>query len=239
MLLERELHEKADRWGADFFGVADLAVAREAITAQGGPVLAQFPRALSIGIRLFDPIVNQLPNRADKAVALSYKHHCYDLINQRLDHIASQLASVLQYEGYRAMPIPASQVVDDEKLLGQFSNKLAAHLAGLGWIGRSCLLVTPTAGPRVRWASVLTDAPLDPTGALTEHRCGTCRECVDICPAQAFSGVAFHPEDPREVRMAADKCKAHLDQTKAETGNSICGLCLYVCPHGRRGVDKV
>jgi epoxyqueuosine reductase QueG len=236
-MLQNDLHEQAMDLGADFFGVADLSAAHQAVLEQGGPVLAAFPRAVSLGIRLFDPIVNMLPNRSDLAVAMNYKHHCYDLINNRLDHVASRLASVVQSKGYRVVPIPASQTVSDEKLLGAFSHKLAAHLAGHGWIGKSCLLVTPSAGPRVRWASVLTDAPLEPTGASSAPQCASCRECVDICPAHAFTGVGFRPEDPRDVRMVAHRCKAHLDERKEVTGQSVCGLCLYVCPFGRnRGV---
>ncbi len=37
-------------------------------------------------------------------------------------------------------------------------------MAGLGRIGKSCLLITPEAGPRVHWATVLTDAPMQVTG---------------------------------------------------------------------------
>ncbi|MCK9565162.1 MAG: hypothetical protein M0Q43_03825 [Methanothrix sp.] len=70
----------------------------------------------------------------------------------------------------------------DERVAVVFSHKLAAHMAGLGWIGKSCLLITPEAGPRVRWASVLTDAPMKATGYAMAERCGECRKCVDVCP---------------------------------------------------------
>jgi epoxyqueuosine reductase QueG len=122
--------------------------------------IAEFSRAISIGIALLHSIVDQLPQRADPAVAMNYKHHAYDLVNQRLDHITSRLSSLLQSEGCRALPVPASQTVDDERLCDVFSHKMAAHLAGLGWIGKNCMLITPEVGPRVRWATVLTDAEL-------------------------------------------------------------------------------
>jgi epoxyqueuosine reductase len=230
--LEQQLRDTTDALGADFFGIADLGPAHEAILAQGGPVIAGFPRAVSVGIALMDAIVDQLPQRAERGVAMSYRHHCYDLVNARLDHLTSRLAGVLQRQGHRAWPVPASQTVDRERLIAIFSHKMAAHLAGLGWIGKSCLLVTPEVGPRVRWATVLTDAPLTPSGAPMEPRCGTCQECADVCPVGAFTGTSFRPEDPRAVRFDARKCDAYFDELKAETGLAVCGLCLYACPNG-------
>ena len=177
--------------GCDFLGVADLAVVEDFVREQGGDVVAGFPKAVSIGIALPRAIVDQLSNRADPAVALNYRTHAYEIINQRLNVVASQVASLLQQEGHRALPIPAAASVGDGRLCAVFSHKLAAHLAGLGWIGKSCLLVTPQVGPRVRWTSVLTDAPLAATGMPMEQQCGDCTECVDICPVQAFTGRAF------------------------------------------------
>ncbi len=57
--LERRLKLIAYQGGGDLFGVADLAPAREFIIAQGGKALAGFPRAVTIGMRLSDVIVDQ------------------------------------------------------------------------------------------------------------------------------------------------------------------------------------
>lgn len=226
--------ESARALGADFFGVADLSPAHEAILAQGGPAIAAYPRAISIGIRLLNAIVDRLPQRSERAVAVSYRHHGYDLVNVRLDLIASALSSALQSEGYRAQPVAASKRVDDERHYAAFSHKMAAHLAGLGWIGKSCLLVTPQAGPRVRWATILTDAPLAATGGPTEPRCGTCQKCVEICPVQAFTGQPFRAHEPREARFDVIKCDRYFSEMAEISSPAVCGLCLYVCPHGRK-----
>ena len=157
----QQIQEQVTSWGIDFYGVADLTPAYETIREQGGEWIASFPRAISLGIRLLDPIVNQLPRRSERIYASNYRHHAYDVVSNRLDLAASQLSSIIQSAGHQALPIPASKIVDEERLYAAFSHKLAAHLAGLGWIGKSCLLVTPEAGPRARWATVLTDAPLE------------------------------------------------------------------------------
>ena len=220
--------------GADFFGVADLASANDAILEQGGAVVAGFPYAVSIGITIFDTIVDRLEQRADQAVAIDYRHHCYDVINQRLDQITSRLSSLLQRDGYRVLPVPASQRVNHKKLCGTFSHKMAAHLAGLGWIGKNCLLVTPERGPRVRWATVLTDAPLKVTGEAMAEQCGACEKCVQICPVNAFTGRAFRETEPREARYDASKCDRYFAKMKESGKVAVCGMCLYICPYGRQ-----
>jgi len=230
--LDERFREDALVLGADYFGVADLSPARESVEEQGGQMMTPFPRAVSIGVTMPSDIVDQLHRQGNRAVALAYRSHSYDILNFRLDQIASRLASTLQREGYRAFPVPASQTVDEERLYGLFSHKLAAHLAGLGWIGKSCLLVTPEVGPRVRWASILTDAPLTAGQRLAE-RCGRCTECVEACPAHAFTGRNFQADEPREARFDVFKCDEYFRQREKQVGARVCGLCVYVCPYGR------
>jgi epoxyqueuosine reductase QueG len=231
--LKQRLREQAFGLGADFFGVADLSPAREFIEQWGGEMVAQFPRAISVGVAMPLAIVDQLPRHTERAVALAYRSHSYDILNDRLDQVASLLATTLQREGYRAFPIRATgSPADREQLRAAFSHKVAAHLAGLGWIGKSCLLVTPEVGPRARWASILTDAPLAP-GQPLEERCGKCSECVEICPAQAFTDRSFRADEPRELRYDAHKCNAYMVESGERVGVRVCGMCVYACPHGR------
>lgn len=70
MELDDRIRDLALKLGSDLFGVADLSLARKAILEQGGPEVAGYPRAISIGIELLHPIVDQLPRRAEKAVAV-------------------------------------------------------------------------------------------------------------------------------------------------------------------------
>lgn len=224
--------------GADLYGVADLAPARDFIRGQGGERAARYPRGIVMGIRLQDSLVEMLPGR-DREGAILYRHNSYDVVNANLDQIALRVANLLQQEGYGALPVPASKRTSDEKIAGIFSQKLAAHLAGLGWIGKSCLLVTPEYGPRVRWVTVLTDAPLAPTGSPMAPRCGECTACVEACPIHAFSGKMFSPDESREERFDAAACDRYYHQLEKELGfGGVCGLCLWACPHGRKNAGK-
>ena len=239
--LWKDISGLADAAGIDFIGVADLSSAFPFIREQGGDVVDGFPLAVSIGIRLPDPIVDMLPKRFDRAVAVNYRNHAYVTINYRLDVFTSRLAGLIQREGSRALPIPAAErssgdynLSNAKKISAVFSHKLAAHLAGFGWIGKSCLLVTPQYGPRVRWSSVLTDAPLKVTGKPIKRKCGKCRECVDICPVKAFTGMEFDPGESREMRYDAKSCQDYHKKMETEIGLPVCGMCLYVCPSGRK-----
>lgn len=235
MILNKKIEDLSKQFGITYFGVADLSIAQDAVIEQGGGIVSRYPYSISLGIPLLKDIVDQLPNRHQRAVVLNYSHHAYDVINQRLDITASIISSFIQNEGYRVLPIPAAERVDDERICASFSHKLGARLAGLGWIGKSCLLVTPQHGPRVRWTSILTDAPLQPTGIPMEEKCDTCKECVDICPTKAFTGRNFCIGEPREIRYDARKCEKYFEVMKAERQISVCGMCLYICPFGRKG----
>jgi epoxyqueuosine reductase QueG len=230
--LQETLRAQALALGADYFGVADLSPAEDLVREAGGEMMAQFPRAISVGVVMPFAIVDQLPRHREEAVAMAYRSHSYEILNRRLDNVTSHLGSALQRAGWRAFPVLASQVVDGERLYGLFSHKLAAHLAGLGWIGKSCLLVTPEVGPRVRWATVLTDAPLE-AGEPLAQRCGDCTACVEACPPGAFTGRNFRPEDAREVRFDVFKCSAYQGRNREQRRHTACGMCVYICPYGR------
>jgi epoxyqueuosine reductase len=223
----------AEEHGADYCGVADLTTVQDFIRQQGSDRVAHYPRGVTIGMALLDSYVNLLTEREDSGAALLYRHHTYDVVNQTLDTIALLVANTLQREGYRVFPVPASKRTSDELIAGPVSHKLAAHLAGFGWGGKSCLLVTPDNGPRVRWVTILTDAPLPPTGKAMESRCGKCRECVDACPVGAFTGRVFHPDEPREARFDAAACDRYFKELEKAGKVAACGMCLYICPQGR------
>ncbi len=233
-MLDEMIEEFAMEFGADFYGIADISPAEDFIRKQGGEGVTGYPRAISIGIMLIDTIVDQLPQRFERSVAVNYRHHTYDIINLRLDLIASRLSSILQKNGHKTLPIPASERYDYEGICAVFSHKLAANMAGLGWIGKSCLLITPEAGPRVRWTTILTKAPLNVTGKPLENGCGECRDCVDTCPVSAFTGEPFRVDENREVRYDARKCEKYFEIMEDAGKIPVCGLCIYNCPKGKK-----
>ena len=92
--------------GADYYGVADLGSAQDFIHAQGGGRVSRYPRAIVMGIRLLDTVVDMLEDRADRTGAALYRHNSYDVVNAALDGMALRIANTVQREGYRALPGP-------------------------------------------------------------------------------------------------------------------------------------
>jgi epoxyqueuosine reductase len=223
-VLTKELEKFSRQKGADLFGVADLEPASDFIATKSPAYLAQLPRAISLGMRLNDWIVDH--NDPNQALEKSpYLYHAYQVVTPALNALAYDVARWLTRKNFQAYPVSSSGQFDTEKLEALFSHKLAAHLAGLGWIGKSCLLISEAFGPRVRWVTVLTDAPLQ-TGDPLKKNCGDCQICVQGCPPHAFTGKAFRRVDPREVRFDAFKCYEYR-KTRG------CGLCVSSCPAGR------
>jgi epoxyqueuosine reductase QueG len=227
-VLREELERKAREWGASLFGVADLSSAKAYIEEVFGDELLHLDRAVVMAVPYPAAVVNQL----QAGPTHTYLHY-YKIINSRLDDLALRIALLLQDEGYEAFPVPASQRVTEDKLAGIFSHRLAASLAGLGWIGKNSALINPTYGPRLRLVTVLTDAPL-PADKPIKERCGRCTACVEACPASAITGKAFHPADPLEERLHAGECDKYLSKVRVSFGKRVCGRCLAACPWGMK-----
>ncbi len=217
-------------WGASLVGFADLG--------RSAPQLfASWPRAVSVAVAL-DPAA--LAEVKDGPTAEYYGE--YTRVNRALNEIAGRAALAIHSRGFRAEPFPAT--VPDEPGGGEwvqtlsvaFQHKTAATRAGLGWIGKSALLVTPQFGPRIRLATVFTDMPLPVGEPVVAGECRRCRACVKACPASAIQGREWEAGLERQALVDAMACwetarRLLLERTGVD--NAVCGVCLAVCPVGR------
>ena len=235
--MQNEIRDIIKESGIDLCGMADLSPALEQLVGQGGPIFEKYPRAVSLGCRIAHEVVDAIEDHGNRALVMNYIHHIYSVVNQRLDQAALSVTGFLMEEGYRAFPVPASQVLSYETYTGLVPHKTAAHLSGLGWIGKSALLITRKYGPRVRFATVYTDAPL-PAGTPQKNLCAKCRMCVDACPAGAFTGEAFSENKPRSHIYDAGACNAYMKERRLSIlGKHVfggnCGLCVQSCHFGK------
>ena len=225
------LKKKARTYGATLVGVADLA-RLAGIATEPADLLAPFTRAVSLAVRVSDPIMDAI---VDRPTPLYAQH--YQKVNALLDDAAVRVGLDIQEAGGRALPLPASQTLDQTRWTSYLSHKAVAVAAGIGWQGKSLLVVTPKFGPRVRLVTVLTDLDLTPDAPL-KNRCGACTACQEACPAQAIKGV--HTDSHYESRDEAlhfARCAAKVSQEFARipmVGHPICGVCIAVCPWGRQ-----
>ncbi|MFO7889365.1 MAG: GNAT family N-acetyltransferase [bacterium] len=107
---------------------------------------------------------------------------------------------------------------------------MVATRAGMGWIGKTDLLVTHRFGPRVRLASVLTTSEIFDSGKpIIESQCGDCTICIENCPARAATGTLWKTDVYRNEYYDPFKCRDFCRQISEKTINkkiSLCGICL-------------
>ena len=224
------LKRRARAWGASLVGVADVERLR-GIATEPADLLSGYTRAVSLAVRLSDPVLDAI---IDRPTPLYAQH--YQKVNALLDELALRVALALQTAGGRALPLPASQMLNSENLTSYLSHKAVAVAAGIGWQGKSLLTVTPQYGPRVRLVTVLTDHPLAPDAPL-KNRCGSCTVCQEACPAGAIRGVSTDSHyASREEALIFDRCRTKILDEFAKlphiTGG-ICGVCVSACPFGK------
>ena len=140
------------------------------------------------------------------------------------------IAEVLRGDGWRS-----EVLVDDNRLV----DRAAAVRAGVGWWGRSTMVLVPGAGPWVLLGSVVTDALL-PLSAPMVRSCGTCTACLPACPTGALGAPGV---------LDARLCLARWAQApgwvprelRALMGDRLygCDDCLDACPPGDRVLRRV
>lgn len=209
-----EIIEKALREaGADIVGFADV---REILK----PEIAHLERAVSIGV---------CRNLNENTVRL-------------LASLKKKVVRILKREGYKYLSIPAdSDRIKNSfiaKLYPLFPHKIAATSAGLGWIGRNGLLINPEYGPRLSLATVLTDAPLKTSSPVKTSQCGDCKLCLEHCPSEAITGNEWSRKNPYVELVRLQNCRDHKKESRTVNGKPNCGLCIHICPYGRRNHTK-
>lgn len=116
------------------------------------------------------------------------------VMNLKLDYIAFRVARYLDRLGYEAVPIAASNIWRyrpfgelSATFAPDMSHIYAATCAGLGQLGWHGLTMSPEYGPRNRFISIITNAPLAPTPMYDETKlCDMCGECIKHCPTDAY-----------------------------------------------------
>ena len=113
------------------------------------------------------------------------------------------------------------------------AEKQLAVEAGLGWIGRQSLLITPQFGSFVLLGELILTEEADTYDTPFEgSRCGSCRACIDHCPAGAILD---------ERMIDTGRCIAcHTIEREPDTGIDLdgwifgCDACQSCCPYNRR-----
>jgi len=211
--------------GASLIGYAEMGPVYEACR--------DWPYGVSIAVALNHDIAAQIENGPTPAY-----YAAYERINGELARLCGLCVDFLKNRGYRASTMPPT--IRGSGDTAPIPHKTAATRSGLGWIGKSALLVTREYGPAIRLGTVLTDAPLDTGSPFIESSCGDCMECRNACPGQAIRGVNWRAGCAREDIYDADACRPTARAQAGQIGvdNTICGICIGVCPWTKRYIAR-
>lgn len=190
-----------------------------------------------IGKKLDDRIIDSI----ESGPTLEYQQYYYQ-VNRDLSALSHKIAKELETMNISCIVIEPT-VNDDEldneyykTLRVDFSHKMAATRAGLGWIGKTALFISKKFGPRLRLVTILTDYPVEcPNSPINESQCGQCQVCVEKCPAQAVNGKLWNINIDRDEFYNAFKCREkslELAWKNLKQRTSICGICVSICPLG-------
>ena len=164
-------------------------------------------------------------------------------MNTRLDMLGMICEEFLMDKGYNAYAQTKKRLGTD---FGEFNSfelphKTIATKAGLGWIGKSALFTTKEYGSAIRLSSVLTDAPLDIGKPILKSKCGKCTKCMEACLGGAISGKEWNYTLKRNEFYNDKKCEKYalkISQENLGKPDTVCGKCIYACPHTQKYINK-
>ncbi|MEM0240033.1 MAG: hypothetical protein QXZ45_01610 [Candidatus Nezhaarchaeales archaeon] len=260
------LKEVARKAGAHLVGIASAE--RFSSAPEGHKPSDILPNAKSVivvGLRVPLSIVRTIPS--------PLYEEAYNYLNDRLRSIIYDVTFYLEENGFDAIPISPDEpdyyrevkVIEGKepkvKMLATFSHRHAAVLAGLGEFTPASYVVVPKFGPRVRFASVITSAPLEPDPIVANgfswglickpEVCGL--RCIKACPVKALPGdgtvdqykcrryrgprvytIEYFKkiEELRRKGIPSYIVKILLPSEYRSPSAHLCGLCLKACPIG-------
>jgi epoxyqueuosine reductase len=232
MMLKNEIKAYCDEIGIDLFGVtspepfnrylSELEERKDHYSARWGyrmetwrnmatpkKILPDARSVIVIGYYFLTPPPSEDGHRGKMGRIVAFGHLA---ILKRV----KLLARFLESKGYKAIP--------------GGHRKEAAVRAGLGQIGKHCLVINKKYGSWVAYQSIITDAELEFDEPFTEDLCGTCEKCIKECPTQAL--YETHRVNPLKcvcgLLTAADIPEEHWDKLNLYILG--CDLCQECCP---------
>lgn len=143
----------------------------------------------------------------------------YQHLNKMLKEIGKEIADTFNGIAYPpTTETPAEQIKNVKDYYHKtISHRLIAEYAGIGWRGKSELIITENRGPAVRFASVLINIPII-QGSKIKSKCGDCTACLEACH---FLKNKQNLEDYRE------NCRKFIFTLGLK--HDICGRCIKAC----------
>jgi len=176
--------------------------------------------AISIGVFYIPEEVKSIPvcwvTKGTKSGNWNdYARACGE-INRILNRISQALAE--KFKGIREQATVEGHTHKVRKVEEYYdlciSHRAFAEEAGLGWRGKSGLIITPENGPALRLSTIFIPHKIK-SGKREFRGCGDCQLCLRVCPFL---------KSQKDYRQG---CLLRLKNIGLE--NEVCGICIRVC----------
>jgi epoxyqueuosine reductase len=168
-----------------------------------------------------NPQVGDTPAATGRVARYAWGDDYHDLIESRLGKIDEFLR---QFGGLQKCYVDTGPVLERDH----------AAQAGVGWHGKSTMLINEGLGTWFFLAEILTTVELPPDKPVP-NRCGTCDRCIKACPTGAIT--APHRLDARRcISYLTIELKGAIPlNLRPLIGDRIfgCDDCLDACPWNR------
>lgn len=185
--------------------------------------------AVSIGLLYHEPEILAIPagwvGKPPEDGQWNRYARAYTELNRLLNEIATRLAErfggAVEQATMEGWVGQVSHV--DDYFPHCVSHRAFAEAAGVGWRGKHGLVVTPEAGPALRFATIFVPQLLLPDDKHLPG-CSDCNACLEVCP------ILRQEEGYRE------RCRRRLKALGLE--DEVCGICVRVCWEANRRISK-
>lgn len=163
---------------------------------------------------------DKIPKIAQYAYGKDYHFVVKDKLHELFNYINEEIA-----------PISGRVFTDSAPVM----ERDWARRAGLGWIGKNTLLISPGEGSYFFLGELIIDLELVYDQEIGDY-CGRCTRCIEACPTDAIYEEGYEMNGSKCISYATIELKGDIPEFfrgKMENWVFGCDICQDVCPWNR------